>query len=83
MERILKIHPIDELKKHYKNNSLKYLEQIGPKRVEIINNFFLNNLDDNDDILWELKLSYSVEEEADECLMEFIYHELDYLNSID
>ena len=86
MERILKIHPIDELKKHYKNNSLKYLEQIGPKRVEIINNFFLNNLDDNDDdILWELKLSYSVEEDLksiDEKEYKRIYESYEWLKTI-
>ena len=63
MDRIIKIHSIDILKKYYKNNTLKCLDQIGPKRVEIINNFFFNNLDDDDDILWELKLNYSVEED--------------------
>ena len=41
MDRIIKIHSIDILKKYYKNNTLKCLDQIGPKRVEIINNFFL------------------------------------------
>ena len=84
MERILKIHPIDVLKKHYKNKTLKCLDQIGPKKVEIINNFFLNNLDD-DDILWELKLSYSVEEDLkniDEDEYKRIYESYEWLKSI-
>ena len=85
MDRIIKIHKIDVLKKHYKDNTLKCLDQIGPKRIEIINNFFFNNLDDDDDILWELKLNYSVEEDLesiDEGEYERIYKSYEWLKSI-
>jgi exodeoxyribonuclease V alpha subunit len=84
MKSILKIHSIDVLKKHYKNDTLRYLDKIGVKRVEIIKNFFSNDLDD-DDILWELKLNYGFEEDLksiDEDEYERIYNSFEWLKTI-
>lgn len=37
MDTIFKIYPIDELHKHYKNNTLKTLPNIGEKKNIIVN----------------------------------------------
>ena len=43
MNNIIKIYPIELLKKHYINNSLSTLPNIGKKKIEIINDYFFNN----------------------------------------